>query len=125
MSEEDIRAAATMPTQPPENAELAVTQEDRDAAADALEALNVHAWEKSVGHIRAGNADKSYSVQAFARHRRASLSSPVLPGVREDAEAMVADYQTSETHHPDHILVPREAFEAMRAALQQGQSHAG
>ena len=33
------------------------------------------------------------------------------------ARAMADDYQTSETHHPDHVLVPREAFEAMRDAL--------
>lgn len=31
--------------------------------------------------------------------------------------AMADDYQTSGTHHPDHVLVPRQAFEKMQHAL--------
>lgn len=68
---------------------LAVTQADRDAAAEMLERMNVHAWEKSVGHIRAGNADAGYSVQAFAKHRLASTrpSSPASVEVERLREA--------------------------------------
>lgn len=33
------------------------------------------------------------------------------------AHKMAADYQTSDQHHPDHVLVPRSAFEEMRDAL--------
>lgn len=33
------------------------------------------------------------------------------------ARAMADDYQTSPKHHPQHVLVPIAAFEAMRAAL--------
>ncbi|UPT53173.1 hypothetical protein [Synechococcus phage Ssp-JY42] len=37
----------------------------------------------------------------------------------EAARAMADDYQTSPKHHPQHVLVPLSAFEAMRAALAQ------
>lgn len=33
------------------------------------------------------------------------------------AAVMVGDYQTSENHHPHHVLVPLAAFEALRSAL--------
>ena len=32
------------------------------------------------------------------------------------ASAMVDDYQTSDRHHPNHVLVSRTAFEAMLSA---------
>jgi hypothetical protein len=32
-------------------------------------------------------------------------------------KTMADDYQTSEQHHPNHVLVPLEAFTAMRDAL--------
>lgn len=43
-----------------------------------------------------------------------------LAKVRELQEAcamLFADYQTSTHHHPDHILIPRTAFDSLRAAL--------
>ena len=40
------------------------------------------------------------------------------------ATAMADDYQTSENHHPDHVLVPRRAFEAMRDALSAARASA-
>lgn len=33
------------------------------------------------------------------------------------ARQMVSDYQTSEHHHPNHVLVPLAAFKAMQDAL--------
>lgn len=44
-----------------------------------------------------------------------------LAVVRELQEAcamLFADYQTSTHHHPDHILIPRTAFDSLRAALE-------
>lgn len=38
-------------------------------------------------------------------------------GLRAAALAMVGDYQTSEHHHPNHVLVPLAAFRAMQAAI--------
>lgn len=32
-------------------------------------------------------------------------------------QAMVDDHQTSEIHHPNHVLVPRDAFEILRKAM--------
>jgi hypothetical protein len=40
------------------------------------------------------------------------------PDLIAAARQMVSDYQTSEHHHPNHVLVPLAAFEAMRAALK-------
>lgn len=31
------------------------------------------------------------------------------------------DYQTSEAHHPDHVLIPKAKFDAIAAALQSGE----
>lgn len=46
-----------------------------------------------------------------------SSPAPAPDDLRKAAEAMAADYQTSENHHPDHVLVPRDAFDALRRAL--------
>lgn len=51
---------------------------------------------------------------------RAALSHPEGQSALVDAaRAMADDYQTSPNHHPQHVLVPLAAFEAMRAALAQ------
>jgi hypothetical protein len=39
--------------------------------------------------------------------------------------AMIEDYQTSETHHPDHVLVPAEAFGPLRSLLSPGEQKEG
>lgn len=56
-----------------------------------------------------------------ARSRAALEPDPErLAKVRELQEAcamLFADYQTSTHHHPDHILIPRTAFDSLRAAL--------
>ena len=41
------------------------------------------------------------------------------PDLLKAAEAMVRDYQTSEKHHPHHVLVTLEAFNSLRAALSK------
>lgn len=51
-----------------------ITDAEREAAANFLEYYRVHAWEKSVANIRAGKADKSHSVQAFANHAAAAVA---------------------------------------------------
>lgn len=38
-------------------------------------------------------------------------------GLRSAALQMVSDYQTSEHHHPNHVLVPLAAFKAMQDAI--------
>lgn len=43
--------------------------------------------------------------------------SAVTDAMVEAARLMVDDYQTSASHHPDHVLVPAIAFEALRSAL--------
>ncbi|WP_412064031.1 hypothetical protein [Rhizobium sp. SYY.PMSO] len=40
-----------------------------------------------------------------------------IQGLVDACHAMAGDYQTSDTHHPEHVLVPIGAFEAMRSAL--------
>ncbi|MGA0604926.1 hypothetical protein ACO2Q0_02915 [Phenylobacterium sp. VNQ135] len=40
-----------------------------------------------------------------------------LQALAAAARLMLDDHQTSETHHPDHVLVPLAAFEAMREAF--------
>ena len=37
------------------------------------------------------------------------------------AKRMSSDYQTSVTHHPKHVLVRREDFDALIAAAQEGR----
>jgi hypothetical protein len=39
------------------------------------------------------------------------------------AQRMADDYQTSESHHPHHVLVPRDAFEAMLSSIGLSISH--
>ncbi len=39
----------------------------------------------------------------------------------EAARQMSGDYQTSELHHPDHVLVPLAAFKAMQAAVVKAE----
>jgi hypothetical protein len=61
--------------------------------------------------------------QDFRRAYRDALRRP--PAITEEAvEAivsaglqMIADYQTSEQHHPRHVLVPLTAFDSLRAAI--------
>lgn len=36
-------------------------------------------------------------------------------------QKMAMDYQTSENHHPHHVLVPREAFSELLAALAKAR----
>lgn len=40
--------------------------------------------------------------------------------LEEAAQAMLDDYMTSETHHPDYVLVPTTAFEKICAAIGAG-----
>lgn len=42
----------------------------------------------------------------------------VLPdGVRAICRSILDDYQTSEAHHPDHVLIRRDHFDALKTAL--------
>jgi hypothetical protein len=45
------------------------------------------------------------------------LASGELQRLQEAVCKMQDDHQTSDTHHPDHILVRREDFEAALSAL--------
>lgn len=95
---------------------LEVTQADREAAADYEEHFPPHMG----GQVfRDGVADDHPLVAAFARHRIAAIEE-VREALEEAARAMAADFQTSETHHPEHVLVPLAAFNAMRGALNLG-----
>lgn len=40
----------------------------------------------------------------------------------EAARLMAEDYQTSPGHHPNHVLVPARAFEALLAAIARAES---
>ena len=50
--------------------------------------------------------------------RASAVADDVDAELRAACAAMLADYQTSEHHHPRHVLVSLAAFEAMRAALR-------
>ena len=43
------------------------------------------------------------------------------PGLLPAAKAIFADYQTSDNHHPDHVLIRRADFEALRAAIAKAE----
>lgn len=71
-------------------------------------------------HISAINARLEHlnKTAALELSPDGDAESGSLPsGVIEAARKMILDYQTSDMHHPDHVLVHREAFEAMQAAL--------
>jgi hypothetical protein len=61
-------------------------------------------------------------AELFASTFRASLSELPETSADDDLDqalaAMVDDYQTSEQHHPRHVLVPRDAFEKVKAHVQ-------
>jgi hypothetical protein len=59
------------------------------------------------------------AVSALATEREAKAR------MVEAAQALADDYQTSPRHHPDHVLVPLAAFEALRAALQATAGQGG
>ena len=43
------------------------------------------------------------------------------PDLLAAGERMADDYQVSEQHHPNHVLVPVDAFNALRAAIQKAR----
>lgn len=66
---------------------------------------------------------KGYVMLSFKPPMMATLQATVerqaaeIARYREAATAMRDDYQTSEQHHPDHILVMRKDFDALCQAL--------
>lgn len=40
-----------------------------------------------------------------------------LEGLKRTCEDMLADFMTSEAHHPDHVLISAKTFEAIQAVL--------
>lgn len=66
-----------------------------------------------VGTLREAIED----AERVSRHPDALSPPEVRSALVDAARAMADDYQTSPNHHPQHVLVPLAAFEAMRAAL--------
>lgn len=46
------------------------------------------------------------------------LTAGASPSLVEACRGIADDYQTSDNHHPDHVLIPRDKFEAILAALK-------
>lgn len=61
-----------------------------------------------------------FGTEDFQRAKEA-LAVPETAAQRPDlltaARQMVSDYQTSQHHHPNHVLVPLAAFKAMQDAI--------
>ena len=81
---------------------------------------------KSFARHFAERSDAVYQMGDHAAAAIRALSPPSAAARGQEVEALVQaarqmrdDYQTSDTHHPDHVLVPLSWFEAMRAALAQ------
>jgi hypothetical protein len=95
-------------------------------------ALDAALWEKPATNQQAGAA---LPIVRRLRRRIEILRSPsgrpgIVPVNPDGPEAaalieelvatckqMADDYQTSDQHHPDHVLVRRDAFDALRALL--------
>lgn len=60
---------------------------------------------------------KALCAEVAALERLPANLALAAPDLAEAAQQMVSDYQTSEAHHPNHVLVPLSAFEALRAAI--------
>lgn len=75
-----------------ESAPVAVTQADREAAADTWNHLGSVRWtEWQSEWMRAGTSDYGPVVQGFARHRLAALAQPRAAMVVGEAVAFVRD----------------------------------
>lgn len=46
---------------------------------------------------------------------------PVPPAIMDALKGFDDDYQTSEHHHPHHVLIPTAKFEAIRRAIASAQ----
>lgn len=57
-----------------------------------------------------------FGTETSDRHLM-TAAAEVIEGLRTAAMAMMDDYQTSESHHPNHVLVPLGAFNDLRTAL--------
>ena len=108
---------------------LPVTQADRDAAADIIEAiadklrdrdawlLTVEAWRRGArGHI-----DRAHVAQAFARHR----ISHSLPATQEDAERSVAGSDDTSQADRDHAMKWINHNMMLATGLMKSSSEAG
>jgi hypothetical protein len=72
-------------------------------------------WGPSViVHCPGGNLDKTEPDMRLIA---------AAPELLDAGRRMVEDYQTSEQHHPNHILVPLIAFEAMQVAIAKAEGH--
>lgn len=64
-----------------------------------------------------------FGTEDFRRAREALAIAEMSvdrPNLLTAARQMVGDYQTSENHHPNHVLVPLSAFKAMQDAIAEG-----
>jgi hypothetical protein len=80
-----------------------VTQEDREAAADALWRDNQH---RSSCKARDGEIDQNWLIQAFARHRIAALqSSRPVAGEEETARGLLRDEMRASGLHETLAII--------------------
>jgi len=73
--------------------------------------------------------NRAPSGEAFCSHHRDRPASFTkgsdkarLLEFEEIGQAFLDDHMTSETHHPDYVLVPTAAFERLRAILERKAS---
>lgn len=89
-----------------------------EAESSRLQSLADAIWHANVGlEIR----DTEVIAEAILGHRFRVLPSQadaVTEGqLRSACEGIADDYQTSDTHHPDHVLIPKDKFDAILASL--------
>ncbi|MCC4295812.1 hypothetical protein [Brevundimonas aurantiaca] len=91
--------------------------ETREAVARLTRDLEAHPGNKSVCVF----SDDLRTILALLR--------PAAPGGGDDlraaCQAVLDDYQTSETHHPDHILIRRADFERIAVILSSTPASEG
>ena len=114
-------------TKTDETRPLAVTQEDRDAAAKL--ARQVHG-KHNADLIRAGEADGHYFVQAFARFERDHMRQPAATDAAVNGVVVAAKYaemgtdQKANAMADDGVGDPWELLGYFREKLRQSQGEA-
>lgn len=86
----------------------------RNELDDAL-----HDYGNAESEAKAAEADNEDLKAALTEARRE------VSELREGLAGFADDYQTSEHHHPDHVLIPKATFERVAALIQRGEQPGG
>jgi hypothetical protein len=109
--------------------DAAIAADDGLARAAAAEAQLDRLVDYLAGHLNGLRVGRKEAVDTvivnLTKLIEAQATTPPVPAQDDDklriaVEGIADDYQTSEDHHPDHVLIPKAKFDEIVAALKKG-----